>query len=152
MKKFIQIISLVLLASPAFAQENYTVPANAGNVTQLRQIIGAHNALVFDGAVLPIGSTQAQVCTALSIPGGASCTAAAARSRGARIYADSQAGREEYLIFELALPGFLSKLATVPASNVVARCVVFAAMNQTDKNTELAALGQPTGTSACPYR
>lgn len=110
-------LAFVLIAVPAAAQETYTINASAGNVTDLAAIVGGQNlrvcrrlSTVATNPTPPSNCTQAQACLAAQAPGGSSCTAAQARGINARIYPATQAGRDEYVTFKIALPAFLSQL------------------------------------------
>jgi hypothetical protein len=129
-------VAVVGLASQASAQETYSFSATSGQVTRVDRGRLTTNAKTCLRLAQGVGCTQAQACTAAGAAGGASCTAAQARAANARIYPATQAGREEFLGFELIVPGLnnlinlavafdqsefcrLFKLATANAQNDV---------------------------------
>lgn len=142
-----------LLAAPAFAQgETYDQAASAQQVADLTAIIAGENASRCKALNLAASCTQAQACTAAGAAGGASCTAAQARAAGARIWPDSLSGRDEYVTFEIVLPEFIRRRASLFSNAVTAKCQWWDAQNQTTRDAELTAIGFPTGLTACPYK
>lgn len=150
--KVIPLVLVVLLAAVAAeAQtETYSVgPASAANVVTLSTVIVGLNG---DNCVrysLPRTCTQAQVCTSAAAPGGASCTAAQARGSGVRIYPATFAGREEFMIFNIALPKFLELVAAQQQESRRAFCEGWAVSTVTARNSACSALGLPASTAGC---
>jgi hypothetical protein len=96
-------LAVLLCAASLSAQETYSVTVG-GTTTNRNSILGQidlgrnqNNADVCARAQLPATCTQAQACTALSVAGGASCTAAQAIAAEARIYPNTTAGRESFV-------------------------------------------------------
>lgn len=129
------VLAVLLIAQSAWSQETYSLPAGAGNVVTLAAVIVNENGNVCASAALVRTCTQAQICTARAVPGGASCTAAQARTAGVRIYPNSLAGREEFVTFEIALPRFLELVAVQAAENVRASCTAWLALTQGQRDT-----------------
>lgn len=126
---------VLLLAAPVAAQETYSLPAGAGNVTTLSAVIAGLNGAVCDRGGLPRTCTQAQACTNLQTAGGASCTAAQARAANTRIYPLTQAGREEFVTFGIALPRFLDLVANQREEDRRASCTAWLALTQGTRDT-----------------
>jgi hypothetical protein len=139
------VIGLILLCSGVSAQESYSISASAQQVTDLTNIVTARNEKLCQRFSLALACTQAQVCTAASTPGGASCTAAQARTAGVRIFPLTQAGREEYVTFQIAAPAFNDQKAIVPSWLQKKACDTWQTQNQTERNTACAAHSLPNG-------
>lgn len=149
MRKLIPLFVIVLLglAGLAQAQETYSLPASAGNVTSLSNQITAMNAMTCLSKSAAGGATctQAQACTAYSAPGGASCTAAQARSAGARIWPLTQPGREEYVTFIITLPRFLDLDGGLPALKNQVLTLQLPSLSGATKDSACTTLGLPAG-------
>lgn len=149
-KIVVALLVLVGLAgvSPASAQETYSVgPVSAGNVQTLTDLITYTNAKLCL-TVTPasgISCTQAQVCTAMNLLGGASCTAATARAANARIWPNTQAGREEYVTWEIASKRFDDLAAGLDNLKENVRKLQFPLLTTTAKNNACAAMSLPAG-------
>lgn len=152
MTRYALILIALLFTLPVWAQENYTVPATAGQVADLASIVAGFNQGRCKALNLLVNCTQAQACVAANAPGGASCTAAQARGVGARIYGNSQAEREDFVIREIVLPDFVSLKTQLFRNGQTAYCLWWDAQNQTTKNAELTKIGLPTGLTACPVQ
>lgn len=152
MKKLLLVLAAAFCAPFALAQETYSISANANQVTDLTAIVGAANTAVCDRLGLAIGCTQAQACTGAQAPGGASCTAAQARSVNARIYPQTQAGREEFVVFEIAAPKFQElRFSLVLQSSQKELCDFWATAPRAGANSKdnvCSAAGLPTSVSA----
>jgi hypothetical protein len=129
------LLAFVLFAVPAAGQETYSLPAGAGNVATLSAVITNLNGEVCVRGSLPRTCTQAQACVALSIAGGASCTAANARNGSARIYPLTQPGREEFVTFGIALPRFLELVAAQVLEDRRASCEAWLGLTQGQRDT-----------------
>lgn len=143
---------VAVVAAPVFAQENYTVPAQAADVTDLSQVIIVRNEKLC--IRLNAGTngvcTQAQACTAANAAGGASCTAAQARAANARVFiGTTQAGREEYVIFAIVVPAFADQKAAVPGWERKRLCDFWATANTTQKNQICTDFGRAAGCQVC---
>jgi hypothetical protein len=142
---------VLLAAVAAEAQETYSLPAGAGNVTTLTIVVAGANGDVCARYSLPRTCTQAQACVASNTAGGASCTANQARANNVRIYPLTFAGREEFVTYGIALPGFL---ALIPSQNTETRrifCDGWLAANTTARNNACTALGLSAGCDpVCP--
>jgi len=151
MKRLSVLLGLLLVGSLVIlttlqAQETYSVgPASATNVTTLTQVITGQNGDICARYGLVRTCTQAQVCTAASTPGGASCTAAQARTAQVRIYPLTQPGREEYVTQEIALKKFNELVAAQASENKRAFCVGWLAANTTQRNAACTDLSLATG-------
>ncbi len=149
--KFVALAILgLLIAAGAEAQETYTINANATQAADLRQYELSINRGQCRRLGLAVTCTQAQACTAANAPGGASCTAAQARGAGARIWPDTQAGREEFVTFQWVAGHFLEARASLPTLAGPDYCGWWTAQNQTTKDAECTKIGAPTGCSICP--
>lgn len=145
------VLSFLAITGVAQAQESYTIPANATNVTTLTGVITAKNGDQCNRAGLPRTCTQAQLCTAKGVAGGASCTAVQARTADARIFPLTQAGREEFTTHAIAAPRFAELVAEVAADQKRDFCERWAASTQTAKNNACAAFGAAAGCDpGCP--
>jgi hypothetical protein len=153
MRKILMLVAvLTIFTSLTEAQESYTIPASAPNVASLTVVVTGHNGDVCERYSQPRTCNQAQACTAAETPGGASCTPAQARAAGVRIFALTQAGREEYTIHMIVLPKFLELLAAERAEQHRAYCVKWLALTQTQRNTFCTGtLGEPASCGpTCP--
>jgi hypothetical protein len=122
MKKLILLLCIIGWAGLASAQETYSIAlgGTAENTKSAKQTqVGMvnlgrlqWNEDVCKAGSLPATCTQAQACSALNVAGGASCTAAAAMAADARIFPDSQAGREGFIanvMIKKVSPTYLSE-------------------------------------------
>lgn len=151
MKNLRLITILIFLIAPlAVAQETYSVAiASALRVAQLDLGRVQHNA----GACrrysqLPTCS-QAQVCVAANVVGGASCTAADALAAGVRIYPNTLAGREGFIGNELVrakLPDYVEVQAREAMAQLRTSCL---AANQAGKDAICTGIGQAVGCGIC---
>lgn len=140
-----------LVAPWAAAQETYSIAANANQVTDLTAIVSAANGGVCNSLNLALSCTQAQACTAANAPGGSSCTAAQARGANVRIYPQTQAGREEFVLFVIAGPRFAElRASAVPAFSQRKLCDFWATATRTQKDTTCSSVGLPNGCELCP--
>jgi hypothetical protein len=108
MNKLILFLCIIGWAGLASAQETYSIAlggtsenTKAAKQTQVGMVnLGRlqWNEDVCKAGSLPATCTQAQACAALNVAGGASCTAAAALAADARIFPDSLAGREGFIV------------------------------------------------------
>jgi hypothetical protein len=146
MRKLIPLLVVVLgLAGAAQAQENYSLPASAGNVTTLTDLITFTNAQVCLSRALAVGCTQAQVCTAAGVAGGASCTPAAARAANVRVWPNTQPGREEFVTFQIAVPRFADLSGGLPSLKEQVRILQVGTLSQGTKDSACTTLGLPAG-------
>lgn len=135
-RSLLLVVTLLIVAASSEAQETYSLPASAGNVTTLTEIITYANGNVCASLNLARTCTQAQACTAASVTGGASCTAANARAAKVRIYPLTTAGREEYSQFEIAQPRFNELAASLqPVSQNFDFCTAWTAASTANKNS-----------------
>jgi hypothetical protein len=150
--KILPLVLVVLLAAVAAeAQENYTLPAGAGNVVTLTTVMGGLNRETCVRYSLAANCTQAQVCAAAAAPGGASCTANQARAAGVRIYPLTFAGREEFVTFGIALPEFLRLVSAQQSETRRIFCEGWTAANTTQRNNACTAIGLSAGCDpVCP--
>ena len=145
MRKILLVLAVLFVPALASSQEVYSINASAANVTTLTGVITKINGDLCAATGLPRTCTQAQLCTAASVAGGASCTAAQARAANARIYPLTQAGREEFTTFGIAAPKFLELVAEVAADQKRDACEKWTAATTTQKNNACAAIGLPNG-------
>jgi hypothetical protein len=142
MRKLLLALFVLAVGGVANAQESYSIPATASQVTDVTSIAIAKNKKTCVRLGLAIGCTQAQACTAANAAGGASCTAAQARNANARIFVSStQAGREEYVSFQIVLPAFQDQIAAVPGQTQREACANWQTFNQTQKDAACTAAG-----------
>jgi hypothetical protein len=139
------IVALLALAGAAQAQETYSIPANAGQVATLTDILTYANIDTCQRLVSANTCTQAQACTAANAASGASCTAAQARAANARIWLNTQSGREEFVIFQIAAPRFLDLAAGLASLKATIQARAAALATQTAKDSSCTDLGLPTG-------
>jgi hypothetical protein len=140
---------VLLVVSYSNAQETYNVNVSANQVVRLTTSINMANASICLGANLPIGCTQAQLCIARNVPGGASCTAGQARNAFARIYPITQAGREEFLIYYLILPSFRSLDAEDFGFDGKIFCMAWPVLSQSVKDNICTTAGLAAGCNPC---
>jgi len=149
MRRLFLILGLVALAGAAEAQETYSLPATAGQVTNLNIIALGQNERVCKRLALASTCTQAQACTAATAPGGASCTAAQARGADVRIYPSTLAGREEFVTFKFLAPDFIAALQAVGSQHQSTFCAWFIAQSQGGQDTVCTNAGLPAGCRIC---
>jgi len=149
-------VALLGLASLASAQETLSIlvgGATTNRTTYLGQIqLGRlqANADVCSKAQLPSSCTQAQACTALTVPGGAACTAVQANAANARIYADTLGGREAFVTIEMVRAGagaYLSEQLRREQNTFGIWC---RAATQAQKDVICTAAGLVAGCNPCP--
>jgi len=149
MKKLL-FVGLLLLAPIVEAQETYSLSATAAQVTDLQAIVQASNEKVCNRFALADSCTQAQACTAAGAPGGASCTAAQARSVNVRVFPNTQAGREEFVTFVVAAPRFQDLRAGILGHNREKFCAFWATATRGQKDGICTAAGRAAGCELCP--
>lgn len=140
---------LALCPAIAWGQESYSVSASANQVSNLTNAIASINQDLCDRYTLGTNCTQAQACTAVNAPGGASCTAAQARQANVRIWPNTQAGREEFVVFYIVGPRFQDLVQGTVGSNRARYCAWWNTQNQTTKDGECTKLGLPAGCAIC---
>lgn len=145
--KSLPLAALFVLALSAYAgaQETYSLPAGAGNVTTISTLIakGARDTCL--RLNLLATCTQAEACQAAGAVGGTGCTAAQARTANARIYPNTFAGREEFTTFEIALPQFILLVASQQAEDRRAYCTNWNAASVATRNAFCTSIGLATG-------
>lgn len=146
----------LLLASPAMAQETYSVSLPLSQVTQLDLGRVQQNNTVCASASLPNNCTQAQVCQALAIgtpdqstPPNYTCTAGDANAAGKRIYNNNQTAREAFVTLELVKPPLASYVAKQAEIGLLALKNFCLSANQTQQDAICTASGQSAGCSIC---
>lgn len=142
MTRTLAALLLLTLAGIAQAQETYNVPAPAQNVTTLTAVITKRNGDLCATYQLARTCTQAQLCTAAGQGG---CTAAQARTANLRIHALTQAGREEFTTYQIALPKFTEIVAEQQAENHRSFCSFWTAASQGAKDSACTAIGAGAG-------
>lgn len=151
MKSLPLVLVVLLAAVAAEAQETYSLPAGAGNVTTLTTVMGGLNRETCVRYSLAANCTQAQVCAAAGAPGGSSCTANQARGAGVRIYPLTFAGREEFVTFGIALPEFMRLVAAQQSETRRIFCEGWTAATVTQRNNACTAIGLSAGCDpVCP--
>jgi hypothetical protein len=150
--KTLPLVLVVLLAAVAAeAQETYSLPAGAGNVVTLTTVMGSLNRETCLRYSLAASCTQAQACAAAGAPGGSGCTPAQARAAGVRIYPLTFAGREEFVTFGIALPGFIALVTAQQSETRRVFCEGWTAATVTQRNNACAAIGLSAGCDpVCP--
>jgi len=147
MKKFLFAFILLLGAQSAATQETYTLNASAPQVSRLNVVVNSVNDRTCINFNQASGCTQAQACTAAGIS--SSCTAAQARTANARIFPLTQAGREEYITFNLVATQVQSYFEATIDYNHNKYCTWFRAQTVTVKNAECSKSGAPTDCELC---
>jgi bifunctional ADP-heptose synthase (sugar kinase/adenylyltransferase) len=143
-KLIVTLAVLFAAAASASAQESYSTPATAQQVTDLTEGIGSFNVKTCKRLILAVGCTQAQACVAANAAGGASCTAAQASATvpSCRIYVTTtQAGREEFVNKVFVAPQFNDLKAVTPAINQYRGCLKWQTDNQTARDGSCTAAG-----------
>jgi len=101
MKKLL-FLAFLLSSTSLLAQETFSIPVTAGQVTRIdrARIKTNSNTCLARNAVGGANCTQAQACTAYGAAGGASCTVAQARATNpsCEIFAATLAGREAFTL------------------------------------------------------
>jgi hypothetical protein len=142
---YLAVALALVFSATAAAQETYSLPASAGNVTTLSGVMTGQNGDNCARYFLARTCTQAQICAAAAAPGGSGCSAAQARSAGVRIYPLTQAGREEFVTFGIALPAFLQLVNNQKAEDRRAFCEGWAATSVANRNAFCTTMGQASG-------
>lgn len=151
MRKQLLFLAFVLFGPSVWAQETYSIAANANQVTDLTAIVNAANGEVCTKLNLALSCTQAQACTAVNAPGGSACTAAQARGANVRIYPLTLAGREEFVTFEIAGPRFNElRASAVPAFSQRKLCQFWGTATRTQKDNTCNSVGLANGCELCP--
>jgi hypothetical protein len=151
MRRVIALGFLLFLPAIVSGQESYTLSATANQVTNLTAAVASLNQDLCEKYELTAANcTQAQVCTAANIPGGAACSPAQARAANVRIWPNTQAGREEFVTFYLVAPRFQDLIAGTVGANRGRYCKWWGLQDQTTKDAECSKVGQPPGCSICP--
>jgi hypothetical protein len=145
MKSLPLVLVVLLAAVAAEAQETYSLPAGAGNVTTLSTVMAAMNRETCLRYSLAANCTQAQVCAAAGAPGGSGCSANQARAAGVRIYPITFAGREEFVTFGIALPGFIALVTAQQSETRRIFCEGWTAATVTQRNNACTAVGLSAG-------
>lgn len=135
----------------ASAQETYSTSATAQQVLDLTDIVTATNERTCTNRGQAIGCTQAQSCTGQGVvcANGSSCTAAQARSCGARIFPLTQAGREEYVTFQLVGPEFISRRDALSSWYQERQCRFWVTANASQRSAMCTAAGLPSTCRLC---
>lgn len=152
MKKTLLLAFALTVPVPLTAQETYSVSANATQTFDFRQhVIGANRSTCRRlGASGAPDCTQANACLAANAQGGASCTAAQARAASARIFPDSQAGREEYLTFVWVAPQFVAARGALTVVHDIERCNWWNNVaTQPQRDADCAKYGLQAGCTLC---
>lgn len=140
----------VLFYATVGAQETYSVAiTNPTKVSQLDLGRAQHNRSRCLLNSLPEGCTQAEVCVAAGVEGGASCTVVDAVAAGQRIYPNSISGREAFIANELVrnkLPEYVKYQATLALGAMQAFCAV---ATPAQENALCAATGQSASCGIC---
>lgn len=140
----------ILFAATASAQETYSQNATAANVIDLRAVTVADNEDTCERLGLSESCTQAQACVTGNAAGGSSCTAAQARTANVRIWPDTQAGRDEYVLHNFVLPRFNAAKARIALRHAFKLCRWWSTANTTQRNSVCTAAGQSAGCELCP--
>lgn len=152
MKKILFSIALLLLtAGLTSAQETYSIAATANQVTRVSRAVLTFNAksCLRLNAVGGATCTQAQACTAAAAAGGASCTAAQARAANARIYPNTQPGREEFVTFALVARDVTDLGNDAVALDQLLFCAAFKAATAGNQNTACTSVGYTPVSGQC---
>lgn len=139
------------LGATTYGAESYSVPVSDANQATMTALVDAGNYRTCKR--LNAGTagvcTQAQACTAASAPGGASCTPAQARGASARIFPQTQPGREEFFTFEIAAPKFGDLQGGLAQHGRERMCDFWATANQTQRDALCTGSGQAAGCVLC---
>ena len=153
MKKLFALIVLAAAAnvSAQSVDETYSIPIVAAQVAAIDLGRNQHNDERCSANSLPEGCTQAQVCVAANVAGGASCTALAAILAGQRIYPDSLTGRNAFIGNELVRSqtnAFVQKQAHLDVNKARAFC---ASSTQIQRDAVCSAFGLGAGCFVCTF-
>ena len=132
MKKALVAI-LILWAGPALAQESYTLNATAGNITNfIDPGRVSYNEQACNAAALPLTCTEAQL-------------QAVEGHETDRIYPDSQAGRQDYVVQVILQPRIPEIRNDMRRWDRIKAQLAWAGFNRTQKDAVCSALGLPAG-------
>lgn len=148
------LISIISFVVPnSYAQnvpgESYTLVASSANATLVNRGRILWNTGVCTRFALAASCTQAQACAAavargIAVPGGASCTAAQARTVDIEIFANSTAGRDLYFTHQQAVKVIIPLLIkAAEEADRTAQAANYKAGNDATKNAMCAAAGPP---------
>lgn len=95
--------------------------------------------------------TQSQACVAANAPGGASCTAAQARQVNVRIFPQTLAGREEFIMFHSFVPDLVDFFNQTQGQDNSDACTSWSTMTQAQRDVVCAAFipALPAGCDLC---
>ena len=142
-------LAVVLFAPSVWAQETYSLTANTAQVADLTLMVTTNNERTCDTLRQPLTCNQAQACTAANAAGGSSCTSAQARAANARIFPNTQAGREEFVAFGLVAPRFQTLKPEVIAWDQDKFCRTWRGANQTTREGMCTSAGLPATCTLC---
>lgn len=149
-RAFLFMLIVLLAAMMGEAQETYSVAiTNPTKVSQLDLGRAQHNRSRCLLNSLPEGCTQAQVCVAANVVGGASCTAGDAIAADQRVYPSTLAGREAFITNELVrakLPEYVKYQAALALGAMQSFCAV---ATPAQENALCVASGQGNSCGIC---
>jgi hypothetical protein len=132
------------------AQETYSIAVTSpANVAKLDLGRVQQNTATCKSKSLPATCTQADICVAANVSGGAACTVVDANAAGVRIYANTVSGREAFMALALLKPrldDFVEIQAALGMQGLRAFCL---AGNQAAKDGICTASGQAAGCGIC---
>lgn len=145
-------LALVVLAGLAVAseaQESYTISVTVNQQARVTRSVNVQNQTTCIRLNQPAACTQAQACVAANAAGGASCTAAQARQANARIYPNTQPGREEFAtaVFAKDVNEMINNAVALDQSQW---CVAFKAASLANQNSACTVVGYTSPCEPCP--
>lgn len=143
------VLGLAVAAEAQVASESYTLAVNSRNATLNDRARISWNTGVCSRFNLSASCTQSQACAGavaagIAVPGGASCSAAQARTLDLEIYANSTTGRDLFFTHQYAMKIILPLLErAASSSDATAKQANYCAGNDTVKNGMCLAAGAP---------
>lgn len=152
MKKLILISCLALLAPVASAQEDIAFSLGGALVADVDLGRKQHNLDRCTSNGQPEGCTQAQVCVAAGVIGGASCTVPDATAAGQRIYPDSAPGRNAFIANEMVRTQTLAFKERQKSIDIAKARAFCSSASQIQLNAICTAFGLGAGCFVCPLQ
>jgi hypothetical protein len=148
--KRLLVLAAILWAPQLMAQETYSANYGAAAVTRFDKVRVGVNNETCRRLSLSASCTQAQACVAAGAANGAACSTADAVAVDARIYPNTQAGREELYKAnsEARLKAIERRLLKEPDSRAV--CTWYASATGVERATFCATVGLPSDCDPCP--
>lgn len=144
------VLALAIWVEAATAPETYsTTISNQATLNALDWGRIQHNTDTCAKGSLPSTCTQAEICVALNVTGGAACTLVDALAAGARLYSNTLGGRQSFVGDQLIRKAAEEFKAEQRRREILAAMAACAGYNETQKNVVCSAYGLPNGCTIC---